>query len=190
MDHSGTRHVKKHDCFKNSTPDPRFPKKKTFKYHCNINSLCSNISVIFFCTTTFLAIAPEAEAITFLRADLSGKQGVGVGVEALKRPLRVNLLHGFASEKTYRKGTIHIMNHKIHHPRAGARHGRTSPIPFLMTRQEVETTNYRAAQQPAIINGPFLSILSQNAVSRLCLCVRDRTLHQAAISEGAGWIGF
>lgn len=120
------------------------------------------------------------------------ERGLEVGVGALKLPLRVNLLHGFASEKTYGKGTIHIMNHKIHQPRNRARHGSISPIPFLTTHKDVETTNYRAAQQHAINNGHFLCILilrlSHNAVSCLCLCARGYTLHQVAILEGMDWI--
>lgn len=90
------------------------------------------------------------------------------------------------------KGTIHIMNHKIHQPRNRARHGSISPIPFLTRRKDVETTNYRAAQQHAINNGLFLCILilrlSHNVVSCLCLCARGYTLHQVAILEGMDWI--
>lgn len=93
----------------------------------------------------------------------------GVGAGALKLPLRVNLLYGFASERTYGKGTIHIMNHKIHQPRKRARHGSMSPIPFLMTHKDVETTNYRAAQQQAINNGLFLCILILHLLSCLHL---------------------
>lgn len=37
-------------------------------------------------------------------------------VGVVKLPLRVNLLHGFASEKTYGKRAIHIINHKIQQP--------------------------------------------------------------------------
>lgn len=120
----------------------------------------------------------------------------GVGVGALKLPLRVNLLHGFASERTYGNGTIHIMNHKIHQPKR-ARHGSMSPIPCLMTHKDVETTNYRAAEQHAFNNGLFLCILilhlSRIILSSLHLCVRGHTSaqHQVAIlerGEGMDWI--
>lgn len=64
-------------------------KKYTFQYHCNIKA---NISVIFFNPKTFLAIAPEAEAIALAetngekkknrckRADQSGKVEWGWGL--------------------------------------------------------------------------------------------------------------
>lgn len=116
-------------------------------------------------------------------------------MRALKVPLRANLLHGFASVKIYQKGPLHIMNRKIHQPRNRARHERMRPISFLITRKDVESTNYRAAQQPAINNGLFLCVLilclSDNVVSFLRLCTRGYTLHQVAILEGGeAWIGF
>lgn len=187
-------------------------KKNTFQCHCNIKTvffiLLQLIFLWFYYPKTSLILTPKAEAIASAETSWGGgggeqmqksrsewEKGVGVGMRALRVPLRANLLHGFASVKIDQKGTLHIMNHEIHQPRNRARHESMRPISFPITRRDVEATNYRAAQQPAFNNGLFLCVLilrlSDIVVSFLRLCTRGHTLHQVAILEGGeAWIGF